>query len=713
MEEWEYIEEHNDPYKHIMAVNGSPGMDNGRDYMDARILDITTEMISLITGEDYTVVKKSSGECVTPRVSGGWTQSPITEPPPHSLIHEQKILELTSRITELLSGEVPIRCQDVAVYFSMEEWKYIEGHKDQYKDIMTMNSSPGMDNDRDYIDAMTLDITTEIISSITGEDYTVVKKSSGECVTPRVSGGWTQSPITEPPPHSLIHEQKILELTSRITELLSGEVPIRCQDVTVYFSMEEWEYIEGHKDQYKDIMMEDHQPLTSPDGISQKNPPVRGPSPEDSQDIKEEPKDNVPLDLPVNRAEIPVYCFMMEWEYIEGHKDQYKDIMMEDHQPLTSPGNKSARGSNGYLPSSTLPQEDQSHLSIFQHQNNYTGEKPFSCTECGKCFTKKTGLVQHQRIHTGEKPCLCTECGKSFNDKTHLVQHQRIHTGEKPFSCTECGKSFSKKTSLVQHQRTHTGEKPFLCIECGKCFALKPDLVKHQRIHTGERPFLCTECGKCFTKKQDLVQHQRIHTGEKPFSCTKCGKCFTQNSSLVQHQRIHTGEKPFSCTECGKSFNRKTGLVQHQRSHTGEKLFTCIECGKCFAHKSDLVKHQRIHTGEKPFSCTECGKSFTQKPGLVQHQRIHTGEKLFSCTECGKCFAQKPDLVKHQRIHTGERPFLCTECGKCFNEKTYLVQHQRIHTGEKPFSCTECGRCFTQKANLFQHQRTHTKVKPC
>ncbi|XP_071995422.1 gastrula zinc finger protein XlCGF66.1-like [Engystomops pustulosus] len=205
-----------------------------RDQVHTRILDLTLEMISLITEEDNTVVKKSSGECVTSRVSGGWTQSPITEPPPHSLIHEQKILELTSRITELLSGEVPIRCQDVTVYFSMEEWEYIEGHKDQYKDIMMVKGPPGMEKDGNQMAARILDLTLEIIALITGEDYTVVKKSSGECVTPRMSGGWTQSPITEPPPHSLIHEQKILELTSRITELLSGEVSAAGNAGTLY-----------------------------------------------------------------------------------------------------------------------------------------------------------------------------------------------------------------------------------------------------------------------------------------------------------------------------------------------------------------------------------------------------------------------------------------------------------------------------------------------
>ncbi|XP_044155538.1 oocyte zinc finger protein XlCOF7.1-like [Bufo gargarizans] len=46
-----------------------------------------------------------------------------------------------------------------------------------------------------------------------------------------------------------------------ITELLTGEVSVRWHSVAVYFSMDEWEYLEGHKDLYKDIM-ENHQTIT-------------------------------------------------------------------------------------------------------------------------------------------------------------------------------------------------------------------------------------------------------------------------------------------------------------------------------------------------------------------------------------------------------------------------------------------------------------------
>ncbi|XP_040292728.1 gastrula zinc finger protein XlCGF66.1-like [Bufo bufo] len=127
-----------------------------------------------------------------------------------------------------------------------------------------------MDKDRDKMVESIINLTLQILFRLTGEDYTVVKKTSSErCQVPVSEGlGKTLSPIMGPPPHPQIHEEinreKILELTNKMIELLTGEVPIRCQDVTVYFSMEEWEYLEGHKDLYKDVMMEDHWPLTSP-----------------------------------------------------------------------------------------------------------------------------------------------------------------------------------------------------------------------------------------------------------------------------------------------------------------------------------------------------------------------------------------------------------------------------------------------------------------
>ncbi|XP_077111671.1 oocyte zinc finger protein XlCOF7.1-like [Ranitomeya variabilis] len=169
-----------------------------------------------------------------------------------------------------------------------------------YKRIL-LSDPKRMDRDRDKMAERILHLTLEILFRLTGEDYTVVKKTSSERCQAPVSEGWGRplSPITGLPPHPLIHEdindQKILELTYKMIELLTGEVPIRCQDVAVYFSMEEWEYLEGHKDLYKDVMMEVPQPLTSPVLSSKRTTPERCPRPLLPQDCKQEDP-NVPQD---------------------------------------------------------------------------------------------------------------------------------------------------------------------------------------------------------------------------------------------------------------------------------------------------------------------------------------------------------------------------------------------------------------------------------
>ncbi|XP_075208078.1 uncharacterized protein LOC142312974 [Anomaloglossus baeobatrachus] len=452
--------------------------------------------------------------------------------------------------------------------------------------------------------------------SLHNQDYTVVKKTSSERCQAPVSEGWGRplSPITGPPPHPPIHEdindQKILELTYKMIELLTGEVPIRCQDVTVYFSMEEWKYLEGHKDLYKDDLMEVPQPLTSPGLSSKRTTPERCPRPLLPQDCKQEDPD-VPQD---HQGEDLTHINTTE-TYVRGD-ERCKEEIPTDNRP-----DDCTRRLEAQLTSSIFKSYDLAVIQDITEMNAAIPDIPSSL------HSKDLSSALIKQVLTSES----SQTIKKNKCHKNGIKNLSALTAKKPFSASEYQKISNKN---------HTGEKRF-CSES----------VSYQKA------FSCSECGKCFNKISNLIKHQRIHTGKKPFSCSECGKCFNWNSNLIYHHKTHTGEKPYSCSECGKCFKQKSSLATHQRTHTGEKPYSCSDCGKCFADKSNLFTHQRTHTREKPYLCSECGKCFKRKSHLLRHQKTHTGEKPFSCSECGRCFNQKSTLVTHQITHTGEKPF--------------------------------------------------------
>ena len=227
----------------------------------------------------------------------------------------------------------------------------------------------------------------------------------------------------------------------------------------------------------------------------------------------------------------------------------------------------------------------------------------------------------------------CPHCPYVAKRSHHLKNHIYTHTGDKPYSCEECGQWFAQSGSLSYHMRTKHSTDQTKVHQCPHCpYSTKhsaQDLQRHIRTHTGEKPYSCKECGQSFTRSGSLSYHMRTKHSSDQAKVHQCPHCpySTKHSArdLRCHIRTHTGEKPYSCEECGLRFAQSGNLSHHMRTkHSTDqaKVHQCPHCPYSTKHSTgDLHRHIRTHTGEKPYSCEICGQFFTLRSTCNKHKR--------------------------------------------------------------------------------------------
>ena len=108
----------------------------------------------------------------------------------------------------------------------------------------------------------------------------------------------------------------------------------------------------------------------------------------------------------------------------------------------------------------------------------FTGESSFEV----QTKADSNDITEHPH---DDKPRLyvCEVCDKWFTSKLHLNYHKMTHTGEKLYSCTQCGQRITTQSLMTAHMNVHSSK--YKCTECEKSFRQNKKLSKHRRVQTG------------------------------------------------------------------------------------------------------------------------------------------------------------------------------------------------------------------------------------
>ncbi|KAH9494480.1 hypothetical protein Btru_020111 [Bulinus truncatus] len=430
----------------------------------------------------------------------------------------------------------------------------------------------------------------------------------------------------------------------------------------------------------------------------------------------------------------------------------------------------------------------------------------FSCHICSEVFNSPSALDQHSETHP-RLPHKCLVCERTFTNSLSLKRHLTMHTGEKPYPCPHCGKCFRDPSNFSKHKKGLDCVSEYTQLKMGSSHKIMEsqsgivmlpvvqgcvttsgtscDAENHiqqftkPNVDSGNHRFdfknrlikLPASESHAMGYFQKNLQSSKINQSDKSqkvvdetlnmlstfediyenfnkgqarnheefdaanivsntdgedllVSCKVCKKGFKNEKFLQMHMSYHSANPIVTCIECGKSFSDAFSLKRHTRLHSGIRPHVCMYCNRGYCDNWSLKKHRTrgCMVGELKVSadflhpCPQCTRVFSEVDFLQEHMKSHKGLLKFECDICMKRFSEAFNLKRHRRLHMAT----CSGCEQEFRDISSLTEHQKdcpannrnaVNHGDG-FPCPMCGRIYATKSYLERHKKFHSDLKP-